>query len=224
MAITEWPLSERPREKLLEQGPEALTDAELLAIFLRTGAVGLSAVDLAHRLLARFGGLRPLLTADQASFCEAPGLGPAKHIQLRAITEMTRRYLAEPLTRGATIESTSTARDFLVHQFRGQSREVFACLFLDTRHRILAFEELFYGTIDGAQVYIREVVKRALSLNAAALIAAHNHPSGIAEPSIQDIHLTERLKQALELVEVRLLDHFVVGDTEVTSFAQQGYL
>ena len=224
MAITDWPEAERPREKLAERGAEALSDAELLAIFLRTGTPGRSAVDLARDLLSRFGGLRTLLAADEAAFCAAPGLGRAKYLQLRAVTEMTRRYLGESLRRGEAIESAHAARDYLAARLRDGGREVFAVLLLDTRHRVLAYEELFHGTVDGAAVHPREVVKRALHHNAAACIAAHNHPSGVAEPSASDHQLTDRLRQALDLVEVRLLDHFVIGEGEVTSFAQRGYL
>ncbi len=224
MAITDWPASERPREKLAERGPEALSDAELLAIFLRTGKPGVSAVSLARELLEAFGGLRALLAAGEAAFCAAPGLGPAKYRQLQAVAEMTRRYLGEELVRGEAIESATAARDYLIARLRDREREVFAALFLDTRHRVLGFEELFAGTIDGASVHPREVVRRALHHNAAALIVAHNHPSGVAEPSAADASLTRRLRQALDLVEVRLLDHFVIGEGPVVSFAERGEL
>jgi DNA repair protein RadC len=224
MAITDGPDAERPREKLLARGAEALSDAELLAIFLRTGTAGRSAVDLARELLERFGGLRPLLGADEAAFCAAPGLGQAKYVQLRAVAEMTRRYLGEALHRGEPIESAASARDYLTARLRDSPREVFACLFLDTRHRVLEYEELFFGTIDGATVHPREVVRRALHHNAAALIVAHNHPSGVAEPSAGDRDITDRLRRALELVEVRLLDHFVIGDGAPVSLAQRGWL
>lgn len=190
MAITDWPATERPREKLAERGPEALTDAELLAIFLRTGVPGRSAVDLAAELLERFGGLRTLLAASEGEFCAAPGLGAAKYVQLQAVTEMTRRFLAETLDREEAIESASAARDYLTARLRDREREVFAALFLDTRHRVLAFEELFTGTIDGSEVHARELVRRALHHNAAAVIIAHNHPSGVAEPSAADADLT----------------------------------
>ena len=226
MAITDWPATERPREKLADRGPEALTDAELLAVFLRTGVPGRSAVDLAAELLERFGGLRSLLAADQEAFCAAPGLGTAKYLQLQAVTEMTRRFLAATLHREEAIESASAARDYLTTRLRDREREreVFAALFLDTRHRVLAFEELFAGTIDGSEVHARELVRRALHHNAAAVIIAHNHPSGVAEPSAADADLTQRLRSALALVEVRLLDHFVIGDGMVASFAQRGEL
>ena len=165
-----------------------------------------------------------MLGADEATFCAAPGLGQAKFAQLQAVAEMTRRYLGESLARGEPLESASAARDYLTARLRDSPREVFACLFLDTRHRVLAFEELFFGTIDGATVHPREVVRRTLHHNAAALIVAHNHPSGVAEPSAGDRDITERLRQALELVEVRLLDHFVIGDGAPVSLAQRGWL
>ena len=200
MSIRDWPAAERPRERLLQRGPAALTDAELLAIFLRTGVAGCSAVELARRLLADFGSLRALLEADLPAFSAHLGLGPAKFAQLQAV------------------------RDYLKAQLRHEPHEVFGCLFLDTRHRVLAFEALFQGSIDGASVYPRQVVKRALAHNAAALILVHNHPSGVAEPSQADRLLTQRLKEALGLIEVRVLDHFVVGDGEPQSLAELGWL
>lgn len=224
MAISDWPEAERPREKLLARGPEALSDAELLAIFLRTGTAGKTAVDLARELLTRFGGLRPLLTADAEAMCDAPGLGPAKYAQLAAALEMGRRHLGEKLARGTALESTADTRRYLQSRLRDLPYEVFCCLFLDNRHRVLGFEELFRGTLNGTAVYPREIVKRALSHNAAAVILVHNHPSGVAEPSRADETLTDRLKEALTLVDVRLLDHLVVGDGEMVSFSERGLL
>lgn len=224
MAITDWPVAERPREKLLSRGPQALSDAELLAIFLRTGCAGRSAVDLARELLLQFGGLRPLLEANQQDFCQALGLGRAKYSQLQAVMEMARRHLSEGLSRGDTFDSVATVKQYLCAQLRHRQQEVFAVLFLDNQHRLLAYEELFFGTIDGASVHPREVVKLALRHNAAAVILAHNHPSGVAEPSQADMRVTERLQMALEVVDVRVVDHFIVGDAEVASFAQQGLL
>ncbi len=224
MAISDWPEAERPREKLLARGPQALSDAELLAIFLRTGTAGKTAVDLARELLTRFGGLRPLLTADARAMCDAPGLGPAKYAQLAAALEMGRRHLGEKLARGAALESTADTRRYLESRLRDLPYEVFCCLFLDNRHRVLAFEELFRGTLNGTAVYPREIVKRALSHNAAAVILVHNHPSGVAEPSRADETLTDRLREALTLVDVRLLDHLVVGDGETVSFSERGLL
>lgn len=224
MSITDWPLAERPREKLLSLGPGALSDAELLAIFLRIGCAGKSAVDLARELLVQYGGLRPLLESSQADFCRGLGLGNAKYAQLQAVLEMGRRHLSASLQAGDMLTSPELVRQYLSAQLRHQPREVFAILFLDNQHRLLAYDELFYGTIDGASVYPREVVKQALARNAAAVILAHNHPSGIAEPSQADRRITERLQAALELVEIRVLDHMVVGDSEVISFAERGLL
>lgn len=224
MSITDWPLAERPREKLLSHGPKALSDAELLAIFLRIGCAGKSAVDLARELLTQYGGLRPLLEASQADFCRGLGLGNAKYAQLQAVLEMARRHLSASLQAGDVLSSPALVRHYLSAQLRHQTREVFAIIFLDNQHRLLAYDELFYGTIDGASVYPREVVKQALARNAAAVILAHNHPSGVAEPSQADQRITERLKAALELVEIRVLDHMIVGDSEVISFAERGLL
>ena len=224
MSIRDWPAAERPREKLLEQGPAALSDAELLAIFLRTGVAGCSAVDLARQLLSDFGSLRALLEADRVGFSARLGLGPAKYAQLQAVLEMARRHLAERLRRDSALESPQAVRDYLKAQLRHEHHEVFGCLFLDSKHRVLAYEALFRGTIDGASVYPRQVVKRALAHNAAALILTHNHPSGVAEPSQADRVLTERLKDALALVDIRVLDHFIVGDGEPLSMAERGWM
>ncbi|MDT4806038.1 hypothetical protein FQZ97_388580 [compost metagenome] len=224
MSIREWPAAERPREKLLERGAASLSDAELLAIFLRTGVAGCSAVELARRLLQEFGSLRALLEADLASFSSHLGLGPAKYAQLQAVLEMARRHLAEQLRRDSALESPQAVRDYLKAQLRHAHHEQFACLFLDAKHRVLAFEVLFHGTIDCASVYPRQVVKRALAHNAAALILTHNHPSGVAEPSQADRALTQRMKDALALVDVRVLDHFIVGDGEPLSMAEHGWM
>ncbi|MFL6622275.1 MAG: DNA repair protein RadC [Sulfurifustis sp.] len=224
MAITDWPAAERPREKLLAQGPRSLSDAELLAIFFRTGTPGRTAVDVAREVLARFGGLRNLLAAERDVLCETPGLGEAKYIQLVAALEMGRRHLESRLTRGDALESPRDTLDYLQASLRDRPYEVFCCLFLDNRHRILAFEELFRGTLNGTAVYPREVVKRALALNAAAVILVHNHPSGVAEPSRADQTLTARLKEALALVDIRILDHLIVGDGESVSFSERGLL
>ncbi len=224
MGIKDWPAAERPREKLLQRGTEALSDAELLAIFLRTGIAGKTAVDLARELLDRFGGLRPLLAADRNVFCRAPGLGDAKYAQLQAVLEMGRRHLYERLARGEQLSSPGDTRRFLQARLGDYPFEVFAALFLDNRHRVIAFEELFRGTIDGASVHPREVVRQCLRHNAAAVIFAHNHPSGISEPSRADESLTRRLKEALDLVDIRLLDHIVVGDGEFTSLAERGLI
>ena len=224
MAITDWPVAERPREKLLMRGPESLSDAELLAIFLRTGTRGKTAVDLSRELLTRFGGLRNLLTTSRETLCETSGLGQAKYVQLVAALEMGRRHLEARLARGEPLESPEDTRRYLQACLRDRPYEVFCCLFLDNRHRVLAFEELFRGSLSGTAVYPREVVKRALALNAAAVILVHNHPSGLAEPSRADEALTEALKEALGLVDIRVLDHLVVGDGETVSFSERGLL
>ncbi len=224
MAIRDWPAAERPREKLLRMGAGTLSDAELLAIFLRTGLPGVSAVDLARRLLNECGGLRPLLDADYQAMRSHKGLGPAKFVQLQAALELARRHLWETLQRGDALTSPDETRRFLAARLRGYHHEVFACLFLDNRHRVIAFDELFSGTIDGAAVHPREVVKRALGHNAAAVILAHNHPSGVAEPSRADEAITRRLKEALATVEIRVLDHLVVGDGEMVSLAERGLI
>jgi DNA repair protein RadC len=224
MSIKDWPEGERPREKLLQRGSEALSDAELLAIFLRTGIVGKSAVDLARDLLNEFGSLREMIAADRQQFCRAKGLGEAKFVLLQAVLEISRRYLEEEVKRLDQLTSPSKTRDYLRTRMRGYRSEVFACLFLDNRHRVIEYEELFRGTIDGASVHPREVVRRSLYHNAAAVIFAHNHPSGVAEPSASDEAITLRLRDALSLVDVRVLDHIVVGDSSSTSLAERGVL
>lgn len=224
MAIRDWPAEERPREKLLARGAQALSDAELLAIFLRTGVAGKTAVDLARELLAEHGGLAPLLAAGRRRFCRSPGLGDAKYAQLQAVLEMARRHLQEPLQREHSLDSSVATRRYLLAQLKSEVREVFAVLYLDNQHRLLRYEPLFYGTIDAAAVYPREVVRRALELGAAALILAHNHPSGVAEPSEADRAITERIRRALQLMDIRLLDHCVVGASEVVSMAEKGLL
>ena len=224
MSIRDWPAAERPREKLLQHGSGSLSDAELLAIFLRTGVSGKSAVDLARHLLSEFGSLRALLEADLRAFCRQLGLGPAKFSQLQAVLEMSRRHLAERLRRESALESPQAVRDYFKALLRHEPHEVFGCLFLDTRHRMLAFEVLFRGSIDSASVYPRQVVKRALAHNAAAVIFSHNHPSGISEPSQADRTLTRRLIQALDLIEVRVLDHFIVGDGQPLSMVERGWM
>lgn len=223
-SITSWPLQERPRERLLSQGPAALSDAELLAIFLRTGLPGLSAVGLARELLNHYGSLRALLDADHDSFCAHRGLGTAKFAQLQAVMEMSRRHLAERLQRSSALSSPGATRDYLRALLRDREHEVFAVVYLDNQHQVLACEELFRGTIDGASIYPREVVKSALRRNAAAVIFAHNHPSGIAEPSAADRSITRRLKEALALVEIRVLDHLVIGEGDAVSFAERGWI
>jgi DNA repair protein RadC len=222
--LRDWPAMERPREKLLASGPGALSDAELLALFLRTGLRGKTAVDLARELLLVFGGLRGLLDADRATFCAHAGLGPARFAELQAVLEMARRHWQGQLQRENALDNPEITRRFLASRLRHLPHEVFCCLFLDNRHRVIVFEELFRGTIDGASVHPREVVRRVLHHNAAAVILAHNHPSGVPEPSRADIQLTRRLVDALALVDVRVLDHFIVGEGPGVSFAERGLM
>jgi DNA repair protein RadC len=224
MSIRNWPAAERPRERLLELGAGSLSDAELLAIFLRTGVAGKSAVDLARHLLNEFGSLRVLLDADLQTFSSHLGLGPAKFTQLQAVMEMSRRHMAENLRRDSALESPDQVRHYLKAQLRDEPHEVFACLFLDNKHRVVNFEVLFRGSINQAYVHPRQVVKRAIANNAASLILCHNHPSGVSEPSQADIELTRRLKDALWLVDVKVLDHLIIGDGEPLSMAERGLI
>jgi DNA repair protein RadC len=221
MAISDWPSAERPREKLINRGAKALSDAELLAIFLRTGIAGSSAVDLARQLLLDYGSLRNIFDADVKSFCTHKGLGLAKFVQLQAALEIAERHLAENLEYEDCLTNPTKTRDYLRARLRDYDYEVFACLMLDNRNRVIAFRELFRGTIDGASVYPREVVKQALADNAAAVIFAHNHPSGVCEASQADIRITELLQKALGVVDIRVLDHVIVGDG-ITSLSEQG--
>jgi DNA repair protein RadC len=224
MAITDWPEDDRPREKLLAKGPGGLSDAELLAIFLRTGVKGKSAVDLARDLLARLGSLGELVGASREDFCSISGLGNAKYVQLQAAIEMARRALAEDMKAGINLSSPKAVRDYLRLQLQNRPVEVFVGLFLDAQNRVIEVEELFSGTLTQTSVFPREVVRRALHHNAAGVIFAHNHPSGVAEPSHADETLTQALKQALALVDVRVLDHFIIGRGAVLSFAERGLL
>lgn len=224
MAITDWPALERPREKLLQRGPASLSDAELLAIFLRTGTRGKSAVDLARELLLRCGSLGALFAARRTDLLELPGLGAAKLSQLQAVLEMARRALAETLRAGDALGSPAAVRDFLRLTLGQREHEVFLAVLLDAQNRVLACEELFRGTLTQTSVYPREVVKCALQRNAAAVIFAHNHPSGVAEPSHADQVLTQSLKQALALVDVKVLDHFIVAGNSALSFAERGLI
>ena len=224
MAITDWPSDERPRERLLKQGAASLSDAELLAIFLRTGIPGKSAVDLARELIQRFGGLTALFSASEKEFCAIHGMGTAKFAQLQAVVEMARRALKEEIAARDALASPQAVRDYLRLHLGALPHEVFLGLFLDAQNRIIASEELFRGTLTQTSVYPREIVKRSLHHNAAALIFAHNHPSGVAEPSHADQALTQALKSALALVEVRVLDHFVVAGNGVVSFAERGMM
>ncbi|MFH1605075.1 MAG: DNA repair protein RadC [Pseudomonadota bacterium] len=224
MSITDWPALERPREKLLQLGAASLSDAELLAIFLRTGVRGKSAVDLARDLLVRCGSLGALFAAKRADLGRLPGMGDAKFSQLQAVLELARRALAETLHAGDALGSPAAVRDFLRLTLAGREREVFLVVLLDAQNRVLACEELFRGTLTQTSVYPREVVRCALEYNAAALIIAHNHPSGVAEPSHADQVLTQSLKQALSLVDVKVLDHFIVAGNSTLSFAERGLM
>jgi len=222
--ISDWPEQERPRVKLLSKGPAALSDAELLAIFLRTGLQGKTALDLSRDLLTDYDGLRGLIETDSRTFCKTKGLGLAKYCQIQAAIELGKRYLQENLLKKDVLSSPNDTKNFLLAQLRAYPYEVFACLFLDNRHQIISFDKMFNGTIDGASVYPREVVKQALSRNAAAVIFAHNHPSGVAEPSLSDKKITRRLQEALNLVDIRVLDHFIIGENSAVSFAEHGLI
>ena len=224
MGISQWPEQERPRERLLAQGAGRLSDAELLALCLRSGVRGRSAVDLGRELLARFGGLADLLGASPSALGGVRGLGPAKRAQLAAVSELARRALREDLRAGDALTTPGAVRDYLRLTLAARPHEVFVCLFLDAQHRALRIDELFRGTLTQTSVYPREVVKAALAANAAAVIFAHNHPSGVAQPSQADELLTRQLREALALVEVRVLDHFIIAGNQALSFAERGLL
>lgn len=224
MGIADWPEQERPRERLLAGGASQLSDAELVAVCLRSGVRGMSAVDLGRLLIERFGGLRGLLGAGAAELASIKGLGQAKAAQLAAAIELARRALREDLRAASALTSPGAVRDFLRLTLGARAQEVFVCLFLDAQHRVIRTEELFQGTLTQTSVYPREVVKAALAANAAAVIFAHNHPSGVAQPSSADELLTRQLKEALALVDVRVLDHFIVAGNQALSFAERGLL
>jgi DNA repair protein RadC len=224
MSIRDWPAEERPREKLLARGAAALSDAELLALFFGSGRRGRTAVDLGRDLIGAHGGLKPLLDLDAAALGSQSGIGPATASRLQAALELGRRYLASELHRPDAMTHPAACADYLRARIGGYPYEVFACVFLDNRHRVIACEELFRGSIDGASVHPREVVRRCLSHNAAAVIFAHNHPSGVAEPSQADRDITRHLQQALKLIEVRVLDHFIIGGGTPLSLAERGWL
>lgn len=224
MAITDWPEDERPRERLLKQGAASLSDAELLAIFLRVGVAGKSAVDLAREMASHFGSLARLFDASQQEFCSIPGLGPAKYTQLQAVMEMARRAMEEKMRDRDALNSPASVKDYLRLTLGRKAYEVFVVLFLDAQNRPVAIEEMFRGTLTQTSVYPREVVKRALHHNAASVILAHNHPSGTSEPSNADQILTQALKNALALIDIRILDHFIVGGGTVLSFAERGLI
>ena len=224
MGIRDWPKTERPREKLIEHGAHVLSDAELLAVLLGSGTRGTTAVDLARALLIEFRSLRELLSAPRERCVAGRGLGPARYAAPQAALELARRHYRETLTVGPALTAPEAARTFLLAQLRDRPYEVFCCLHLDSRHRLVAFDEMFRGTVDGASVHPREVVRQTLARNSAAVIFAHNHPSGVAEPSQADELITRRLRDALALIDVRVLDHVIVGDGRCVSFAESGLL
>lgn len=220
--ISQWPIHERPREKLLTKGADTLSDAELLAIFFRTGIKGKSAVDLARDVLQTHGSLRQLLNASPAKFCDTRGLGMAKYIHLQASIELGKRCLKEKMDKRNVLQCPDDTREFLLTQLRDKKREVFACLFLNARHHVIAYEELFQGTLASSEVHPRVIIQKTLHHNAAALILCHNHPSGSATPSQADIQVTHRIIAAAKLIDVRVLDHFIIGDNEIVSLAERG--
>lgn len=222
--LKDWPTNERPREKLLERGSNALSDAELLAIFLRTGCKGIDAVALARQLIDDFGSLRSLFAASESEFCSKRGLGPAKFVQLQAVLEMSRRYLQEPLMKGTPLSSAAQTQQFLSAKMRDYPYEVFAALLLDNQHRIILFHEFFFGSINSATVYPRIIAQKVLKENAAAIILVHNHPSGDPTASESDRRMTEKLIKTLQLIDVKILDHFIIGDGKYTSFAEKGWI
>jgi DNA repair protein RadC len=224
MSITQWPAQERPREKLLKHGVEHLSDSELLAILLKTGCRGTSALALARQLLVTFGSLRGVITASLEAFCAHSGVGPTKYTEIQAAVEITRRHLAEPLKRYNVFHSAADVSLFLLAQLRDADKEIFGMLLLDSQHQLIAFRKLFYGTINSASVYPRELVKQALADNATAVILVHNHPSGNAEPSQADIQLTHNVKDAMALLDISVLDHFIVGDNHTVSLATKGLI
>ena len=224
MSIARWNPGEGPRDKLLERGERALSDAELLAVLLHTGHRDCSALELARKLIAQFGGLGGLMRADRARLLACPGVGSAKYARLRVVLELASRQALQAVCSGDVLSSPQETRRFLQYHLGARDREVFSCIFLDSQHRVLCCEDLFLGTLDGAAVYPREVAVRALQYGAAAVIFAHNHPSGVAEPSSADRRITERLCSALGLLDIRVLDHIIVGRGTEFSFAEQGLL
>lgn len=223
-SIRTWPEQERPREKLLSKGAKALSDAELLAIFLRTGTQGKNVIELAREIISHFGSLDKLFSASEKEFCLLKGLGRAKFVQLKACLEMSHRYLNEQIANQDVMQNPHQVKSYLQSRLKGKVNEVFAAIFLDNQHRVIAFEELFFGTINASSVHPRVVVQQCLKHNAAALIIAHNHPSGVAEPSISDVDITKNLNAAVGLIDVRLLDHLIVASHQVISMAEKGLL
>ena len=225
MSIIHWPIKERPREKLLSQGAAALSQAEVLAILLRTGVAGKTALDLSRELLAKFGGLRQIMEADFEQFCKISGLGPTKYAQLQAAKELGIRSLKETIeTRGDAMQSPQDVYRYLRSKFRSYPYEVFSCFFLDNQNKFISFKELFFGSVNEAAIYPRELVREVFKTNASAVILAHNHPSGTPKPSEADKRITKEIQSLFSLIGVRVLDHIVIGDEEVTSFANEGLL
>jgi len=224
MSIMDWPQTERPREKLLAQGATALSDAELLAVLLRTGARGKTALDLSRDLISRFGTLRQVIAASLDEFSTILGLGFAKYVQIQAAKELATRCFRENIERTDAMNNPQDVQRYLSSKLRSYPYEVFSCLFLDNRHRFITFKELFHGSINEAAVYPRELVRQVYQTNAAAVILAHNHPSGIAEPSEADKRITQEIKSILSAIDVRLLDHIIIGEGQITSFASRGLL
>lgn len=224
MKISHWPKMERPREKLLSSGSASLSDAELLAIFLRNGVSGSNAVELARDLLKQFGSLRRLLNAQKSDFCKVKGIGEVTYAQLQAAIELSRRFFAETLQPNQSFNSAKSTKTYLHHRLRDEPNEVFAVLLLDSQHRLIRFKKLFFGSVNVASVHPRVIVQTALACNAAAIILSHNHPSGVAEPSHADKHITQKIIQALDLIDVTVLDHIIVGDSDSVSFAERGLI
>jgi DNA repair protein RadC len=223
-SLFSWPESERPREKLLSKGATSLSDSELLAIFLRTGTRGKNVIELSREIIQHFDSLKNLFAASEKEFCQIKGLGRAKYVQLQACLEMSQRHIEEQITRQDAMQNPSQVKQYVQSRLMAKPNEVFAVMFLDNQHHVLAFEELFFGTINASSVHPRVVLQRCLAHNAAAVIVTHNHPSGVAEPSLSDIDITKTLKTALNLIDVRLLDHLVVAAHQVTSLAERGQI
>ena len=222
--LKDWPEQEKPREKLLLHGPDSLSDSELLAIFLRTGCKGVDVVTLSRQLISEFGSLHALFAASQTQFCKKKGLGEAKYVQLQAVLEMSRRYLQEPLKKGEALTSAAQTKAFLSAKMHHLPYEVFAALLLDTQHRVIRYHEFFFGSIDSATVHPRVIAQKVLAENAAAIILVHNHPSGDPTASIADKKITEKIISAMQLIDVRVLDHFIIGHEKCTSFAENGWI
>jgi len=220
--LCHWPQEERPREKLLNKGAQSLSDSELLAIFLRTGITGKNVIELSQEIIQHFGSLKSLFAASEPEFCQIKGLGRAKYVQLQACLEMSQRYIGEQIAQQDVMQNPAQVKQYVQSKLMGKPNEVFAAMFLDNQHQVIAFEELFFGTVNASSVHPRVVLQRCLAHNAAAVIVAHNHPSGVAEPSHSDIHITRALKTALDLIDVRLLDHLVVALHQVVSMAERG--